>query len=56
MSKRASKRVRVERQIGRASGARLTIDHLTFDISEADVESLAAQLLRVLAARTEEER
>ena len=41
-------RVRVERLIGRADGARLTIDRLQFDLSQADLVQLAAQLLRLL--------
>jgi len=38
----------VERLIGRADGARLTIDHLQFDLSDDDCVRLAAQLLPLL--------
>jgi hypothetical protein len=48
-------RVRVTRHLGRHSGARLTIDHLVFDITDQDCEQLAAQLVRVLAARVKEQ-
>jgi hypothetical protein len=41
-------RVRVERLIGQRDGARLTIDRLQFELSDADLVQLAAQLLAVL--------
>jgi hypothetical protein len=44
-------RVRVGRLLGRPSGARLTVDRLTFDLSEADLHELARQLVAVLGAR-----
>lgn len=43
-------RVRVERLLGRPSGARLVVDHLTFDLSQADLVALAEQLLRLFGA------